>query len=76
VIGESGAGALDEDLRAACLAALDIPSRIARARSLAFTWPESARQFIAHVEATRSDELPEYREPAGALVEDVALTKL
>ncbi len=75
VIGSTGAGVLDEDLGAACLAALKISPSVARKRSLAFTWRESARQFIAHVEATRNDELLEFREPAEALTEDVALTK-
>ena len=49
VVAESGAGALDEDLRAACLRALEIPREQARARSLDFTWEESARQFVEHV---------------------------
>jgi glycosyltransferase involved in cell wall biosynthesis len=49
VIDGSGAGALDEDLGRACLRALDIPRERARARSLAFTWRESARQFVEHV---------------------------
>ncbi|MDE3177339.1 MAG: glycosyltransferase family 1 protein [Pseudomonadota bacterium] len=49
VIADSGAGALDEDLRRACLAALDISRERARARSLVFTWRESARQFVEHV---------------------------
>ena len=49
VIGETGAGALDEDLAAACHAALAIPREAARARSLDFTWRESARQFVEHV---------------------------
>ena len=49
VIGETGAGALDEDLGAACHAALAIPREAARARSLDFTWRESARQFVEHV---------------------------
>ena len=53
VIGESGAGVLSEDLRAACLAALDIDREKARAHSLNFTWRESARQFLAHVEESR-----------------------
>ncbi|HYC26236.1 MAG TPA: glycosyltransferase family 1 protein [Roseiarcus sp.] len=53
VIGDSGAGALSEDLRAACLAALDIPREKARAHSLKFTWAESARQFLANIEASR-----------------------
>ena len=47
VIGDSGAGALDDDLGAACLAALEIPREKAREHSLRFTWRESARQFLA-----------------------------
>ena len=43
VIGDSGAGALSEDLGAACLAALEIPREKARAHSLNFTWRESAQ---------------------------------
>ncbi len=46
VIGTSGAGVLDFDLRAACLAALDIPREKARAHALTFTWATSARQFL------------------------------
>ena len=53
VIGDSGAGVLSEDLRSACLAALEIPREKARAHSLGFTWRESARQFLSHVEASR-----------------------
>jgi glycosyltransferase involved in cell wall biosynthesis len=53
VIEDSGAGALDEDLTKACLAALDIPRERARARSLDFTWRESARQFVEHVARVR-----------------------
>ncbi|MGD0640814.1 MAG: glycosyltransferase family 1 protein [Roseiarcus sp.] len=54
VIGESGAGVLDDDLRAACLAALEIPRERAREHSLRFTWRESARQFLQHIEASRA----------------------
>ena len=54
VIGDSGAGVLDEDLRAACLAALDIPREAARARALEFTWAESARQFLGHIAERRA----------------------
>jgi glycosyltransferase involved in cell wall biosynthesis len=53
VIDGAGAGALDRDLKRACLAALDIPRERARARSLEFTWRESARQFVEHVRETR-----------------------
>jgi 1,2-diacylglycerol 3-alpha-glucosyltransferase/glucuronosyltransferase len=53
VIGDSGAGALSEDLRGACLSALEIPREKAREHSLQFTWAESARQFLANIEASR-----------------------
>ena len=53
VIGASGAGALDEDLRAACLTALRLPRERARAHSLGFTWDQSARQFVANIVAGR-----------------------
>jgi glycosyltransferase involved in cell wall biosynthesis len=45
VIGTSGAGVLDMDLRAACLAALEIPRGKVRAHALTFSWAKSARQF-------------------------------
>jgi glycosyltransferase involved in cell wall biosynthesis len=57
VIGDSGAGVLSEDLREACLAALDIPREAARARALAFSWAESARQFLGHIEEQREARL-------------------
>jgi 1,2-diacylglycerol 3-alpha-glucosyltransferase/glucuronosyltransferase len=50
VIGESGAGVCDEDLRAAALAALDIPKDACRARALEFNWPTSAGAFVSLVE--------------------------
>jgi glycosyltransferase involved in cell wall biosynthesis len=49
VIGNSGAGVLSEDLRAACLAALGIPPERARARADVFSWSASARQFLDHL---------------------------
>lgn len=49
VIGASGAGALDEDLRAAALSALDIPRDCARARALTFDWDHCAGQFLDNV---------------------------
>lgn len=54
VVGNSPAGALDEDLRAACLTALEIPREAARARALEFTWTESARQFLGHIQERRA----------------------
>lgn len=53
VIGASGAGALDEDLRAAALAALDIPREKARAHALTFTWENCARQFLDNIAYAR-----------------------
>ena len=57
VIGNSGAGALDQDLRKAALAALDIPREQARAHALTFTWEASAQQFLDNVRAARSSTL-------------------
>jgi glycosyltransferase involved in cell wall biosynthesis len=54
VIGDSGAGVLSEDLRAACLAALDISPQAARARAQSFSWEESARQFLGHIRERRA----------------------
>jgi glycosyltransferase involved in cell wall biosynthesis len=49
VIGDSGTGALDADLRRACLAALDIPRERCRAYALDFSWEASARQFLENL---------------------------
>ncbi len=52
-------GALDEDLRAACLAALKIPRANCRAFALTYSWENSARQFIGHVgKVARIDQPP------------------
>ena len=48
IIADSGAGVLDENLGAACMAALGVSKATARARSLQFTWRESAKEFLAH----------------------------
>lgn len=49
VIGNSGAGVLHRDLRAAAAAALAIPRAICRKHALQFTWRESARQFFGNL---------------------------
>jgi glycosyltransferase involved in cell wall biosynthesis len=49
VIGASGAGVMGEDLRAACLAALEIPRARARAHAETFSWAGAARQFADHL---------------------------
>ena len=46
VIGESGAGALDEDLGRAVQRALAIDRETARAHALTFTWRRSAENFL------------------------------
>jgi glycosyltransferase involved in cell wall biosynthesis len=49
VIGAHPVGALDEDLRAACLAALAVSRQACRDFALAHSWQTSARQFMDHV---------------------------
>ena len=49
VIAGNGIGVLDEDLRAACLAALNISHDACRAFALTRSWQASARQFIGNV---------------------------
>ncbi|MDR3375009.1 MAG: glycosyltransferase family 1 protein [Ancalomicrobiaceae bacterium] len=49
IIGDSGAGSLSEDLREAALAALEISREAALARSGAFTWEGTSRQFLDNV---------------------------
>src|SRR5690606_19338161 len=51
VVAQSECGVLDDDLRAAALAALDIPRERCRAYGETFTWSESARQFFTNIEA-------------------------
>ena len=55
VVGDSGAGALDEDLRDACLARAGNSRAKRRGRiRCKFTWRESARQFIGHIARRRA----------------------
>jgi 1,2-diacylglycerol 3-alpha-glucosyltransferase/glucuronosyltransferase len=49
VIGEAPVGVLDEDLRHACLEALDRSREACRAFALGMTWEKSARIFLNHV---------------------------
>ena len=63
VIGDAAIGVLDQDLRSACLNALNIPREACRAFALTRSWMTSARQFVGHVDQvamTRS------RQPVGA----------
>ena len=49
VIGTAPVGALEQDLRGACLKALDLSREACRAFALRHSWETSARQFIGHV---------------------------
>lgn len=66
VLGDSGAGVMDWDLRRAALAALDIDPAICRTHAEKFDWSESARQFygqiLAHGVAAR-DRRPSMNGP-------------
>jgi glycosyltransferase involved in cell wall biosynthesis len=64
VIGDAPVGALDEDLRAACLNALSLSREACRAFALDKTWHESARAFIANVRraAAENKTVTELRE--------------
>lgn len=49
VIGSSGAGALDWDLCAAAMAALEIPRATCRSHAERFSWKVSTAQFLKHL---------------------------
>ncbi len=51
VIGDSQVGVLDQDLRRAALAALDIPRDLCRVHASTFTWKQSAAQFFGNIRA-------------------------
>jgi len=55
VLGDSGCGVLDEDLRTAALAALKISRARCRAFAEQFRWEESARQFYEGVRAANGE---------------------
>ncbi len=53
VVGGSNVGVLDEDLRTAALAALEIPREAAYAYARAFTWENCAREFLDNIAYAR-----------------------
>jgi glycosyltransferase involved in cell wall biosynthesis len=63
VIGDHPVGVLHEDLRTACIGALQISREACRAFALKRSWEASARQFLAHVERVRIDA---FRSPRAA----------
>jgi glycosyltransferase involved in cell wall biosynthesis len=58
VIGSAPVAVLDEDLRTAALAALEIPRDRCRSFALKQSWEASARQFIDNVVVGQGDEMP------------------
>jgi glycosyltransferase involved in cell wall biosynthesis len=54
VVGGTGAGVLDRDLRQAALAALSIPRQACRDVALHYSWDSSARQFLDNIAAACS----------------------
>lgn len=54
VVGSSGCGVLDHDLRGAVLGALQISKERCRAYGETFTWTESARQFFGNIRAAHA----------------------
>jgi len=49
VLGDGGAGAMNEDLREACLDALKIDRAHARAWAERFSWRAASEQFASHL---------------------------
>jgi hypothetical protein len=49
VLGDSKAGVMDEDLRAACLGALKLRREDAAAHARKFSWRAATEQFLAHL---------------------------
>ena len=59
VIGEAAVGALDDDLRRACLAALECSRTEAREFALSMSWEASARIFLEQVATATHAPMPE-----------------
>jgi glycosyltransferase involved in cell wall biosynthesis len=55
VVGDHAVGVLDDDLRKACLGALQISRAACRAFALEHTWDVSARQFLGHASSVAVD---------------------
>jgi glycosyltransferase involved in cell wall biosynthesis len=50
VLGDSSAGVMHDDLREACLAALNIGRSTARAHAERFSWRAATEQFVSHLQ--------------------------
>lgn len=73
VIGQSGAGALDEDLGAACLRALEVPRALARQHAERFSWRAAAEQFAGHLAPIGRDVAQAGRDGATASLPALAM---
>jgi glycosyltransferase involved in cell wall biosynthesis len=49
VLGDTPGAAMDDDLRTACLKALDLPRQAAREHALRYTWAACTRQFAGYL---------------------------
>ena len=58
VIGGTGVGVLDEDLRAAALRALTIPRSLCRGYAETRSWSACAEQFLSHLAPRTDGALP------------------
>jgi glycosyltransferase involved in cell wall biosynthesis len=59
VIEDHPVGALDKDLRSACIRALGMSRETCRSFALARSWESSARQFIGNLSALRPNRSPQ-----------------
>lgn len=50
VVGTSGAGVLDENLRSACMRALEIDPAVARAHAEKYSWTAATRMFASNLQ--------------------------
>ncbi|WP_018442938.1 glycosyltransferase family 4 protein [Trinickia symbiotica] len=66
VLGDGGAGAMNEDLREACLDALKIERAHARAWAERFSWRAASEQFAAHLKPLSRAPWREENENAAA----------
>lgn len=66
VIGAAPVGAVDEDLRAACLKALTLSRDACRAFAEAMSWQASTRAFLGHIAAVIGHASPQNSQPVSS----------
>src|SRR3546814_4105523 len=65
VLGDSKAGVMDEDLRTACLKAIDIPRSEARAHAEKYSWRACTETFLSYLHPVAGGGRRTAAEPAG-----------